>query len=75
MNQKEDKQRIIEGARRLGIADERAIRNIAIKDEFYEIRKARKMSYKETISFLALKYFMSESGICNIIFRKFIKKI
>lgn len=75
MTQREKKIQIIEEARRLGIADERAIRNIAIRDEFYEIRKAKTKSLKDTIKYLADKYFVSPAAINSVIYKKYIRKI
>lgn len=74
MNRKEEKEKIIDGARRLGIANERAIRNINIRDEFFEIRKNGRMKYRETISFLADKYFLSCGSVLSVIYPKYIKK-
>lgn len=63
------KKKIIEDARRLGIADEYRIRNIEIRDEFAAM-KSSQMKYAEKIQKLAYKYFLTEKHIENILFNK-----
>jgi len=55
-----------------GLIDNYALRNFLIKKEYRLLRE--KLSYGDSISQLSQKYFLSEFGISNILFRKRNKK-
>lgn len=69
MRNKHNKERIIEEARMLGIADETKIRNIRIRDEYNELR-TQKIKYFERVHQLADKYFLGVKAIESIISQK-----
>lgn len=58
--------RIIEQARKLEIADEIKIRNLQIYDEYVKLRD-KFMSYEKAMDTLAYKYFLSPSSIEKIV--------
>lgn len=65
-----EKDRIINEARGLGIADETKIRNMEICAEYGELRVCGKCKYEETINRLSEKWFLSFGSIEKIIQNK-----
>jgi len=55
-----------------GLIDDFALRNFIIKKEYRLLRN--NYSYGDSISILSKKYFLTEFGISNILFRKRNKK-
>lgn len=60
------KEKIIAESRKLGIADERKIRNMQILEEFKELRK-KFITYENAIELLAYKHFLSISSVQKIV--------
>lgn len=60
------REKVIEESRKLGIADERKIRNMEILEEFIELRN-QFTNYEEAIDILAYKFYLSQSSIQKIV--------
>lgn len=60
-----NKDRIIAAARKLGIADETAIKHLAIYGRYIELRKIKK--YEDVIYQLGEEFFLSPQSIPRII--------
>jgi hypothetical protein len=69
MTEKINVKKVIEQAKKLGIADETKIRNMQIRDEYTRLRRKGK-KYEHVIALLAEKHFRSESSITKIVRKK-----
>ena len=68
LSKENEKQRIIEDARRLGIASETKIRNLKIRGEYKLLRRQHRC--KEALYILADKYFLDYKTIQTAVYQK-----